>query len=444
VSELDPKPAGQLLKDIPISADIDILFVIDDSGSTGDKQTVFLQNFPNFITALTKFPDGLPNVHIGVTTSSVDVVTSNDTSCHPAAGLNGLLQRTDVGNTCNPITTADHWLVDIASTPGGPRMPNYSGTLSTAFSCIANRGSNGCGYEHQLEGMKRALDGTHPENNGFIRPGAYLAVIQLTDEDDCSAVDNSLFGSPSPVGSSSDFRCYIAEQTCDTPITEGTPTTYTGCKLNYTGFFHDPQEYSKFLVDLKGDPALVVVAAIMGDPSPVTNGTFSISTGQEGGEFTELKTCDATINGNPAVARPGNRIQRFLDFFGGHGLFRTVCQSDYTSALTDIGTLIFNAVTPCLEGPVDPTDISPDPGLQINCQVSDTQFYNTASQTDTPMDRCPMDASNNPLPTGPRPCWYANIDPVKCASVPTHLQLNVVRTQQPPPNTHVRASCVSN
>src|SRR5437764_4627158 len=45
VSELEPAPAGAIIKDIPLSADLDLLFVIDNSASTGDKQQLFRDNF---------------------------------------------------------------------------------------------------------------------------------------------------------------------------------------------------------------------------------------------------------------------------------------------------------------------------------------------------------------------------------------------------------------
>src|SRR4051794_22247618 len=49
--------------------DIDLLFVIDNSGSTMNKQANFTQNFPAFMTALQMIPGGLPNVRIGVVTN---------------------------------------------------------------------------------------------------------------------------------------------------------------------------------------------------------------------------------------------------------------------------------------------------------------------------------------------------------------------------------------
>jgi hypothetical protein len=64
--------------------------------------------------------------------------------------------------------------------------------VAGAFSCIAQLGPDGCGYEQSLEAMYRALDPA--VNPGFIRDDAALAVLFITDEDDCSARDTSLYG----------------------------------------------------------------------------------------------------------------------------------------------------------------------------------------------------------------------------------------------------------
>src|SRR3984885_3748186 len=72
VSEVNTVPQGATTKEIPVSADIDILFVIDNSSSTADKQALFQTNFTNFVAALDAFPTGRPTLHMGVVTTTVD------------------------------------------------------------------------------------------------------------------------------------------------------------------------------------------------------------------------------------------------------------------------------------------------------------------------------------------------------------------------------------
>ena len=107
---------------------------------------------------------------------------------------------------------------------GCPRCRNYEGTLQDAFQYLAKVGSNGCGFEQQLEAVTKALDENEtPENRGFVRDGSLLAVIFITDEDDCSAQDpNTLFrGDPSggtcddTLGCRSNYRCFDFGIRCD-------------------------------------------------------------------------------------------------------------------------------------------------------------------------------------------------------------------------------------
>ena len=116
IAPADPVPARVFNKDIPVDANLDVLFVIDDSGSTRDKQQVFAQNYKNFVAALAQFPSGLPNLHIGVVTSSIDVGRDVGAAvCHPASGANGALQNAprDPRATC-ASPTSDRFLADLA------------------------------------------------------------------------------------------------------------------------------------------------------------------------------------------------------------------------------------------------------------------------------------------------------------------------------------------
>ena len=99
------------------------------------------------------------------------------------------------------------------------------------FTCIAALGEGGCGFEHTFASVLRALgadgQGSAPfENQGFLRPDAYLAIVLVTNEDDCSATPGvPLFdtGSNTNIASADrpDLRTFAATSTatCATACT---------------------------------------------------------------------------------------------------------------------------------------------------------------------------------------------------------------------------------
>lgn len=426
---------GVRTKDIPVSADLDILFVIDNSRSTRDKQQLFAQNYKNFVDRLESFPTR-PNMHLGVVTTSIDVGgTIGGASCHDRQ-QNGLLQNKplDPSETC-AAPTDDRFLSDL-SRPDGTRQINYTPPLDAALSCISHVGESGCGFETPLEAMKRALDGSRPENQGFLRDGAYLAVVILTDEDDCSA-NSRLF---TEGGTDTDFRCVQPAYRCDQAISGSKGGDYTNCEIRRDTLLTDPQAYVNFLTALKG-PGHVVVALIGGDPEK------DVSTGELKFQGTTqplslLPSCTATIAGQPTIARPANRLEDFRKAFGDHGLFATVCQSDYGQAVADIGTLLFQAISPCLLGALDTTDLDPaTPGLQPDCTVTDIMTPSVGAPVETVVPPCAMRGEDQPDRGGDSACWWVKVNPT-CATE-TQLELQLERAVAPAPGTTTRVSCVT-
>ena len=455
IAEVQPTQQGAVTKEIPVGADIDVLFVIDNSASTADKQTIFATNFPKFVAALDAFPSGRPNLHIGVIDTTVDVgVQGYGPSCpSPDPGDNGLLQHTARVAGCAAPT--GNFLSDVKDS-NGTRVTNYTGTLDKALSCIAQVGTSGCGFEAQLEAMKRALDGSRIENSGFIRKGAYLAVIFLTDEDDASVKDNAVFSLPdTTVGGKNDYRVQpLFAYKCDTTISSSSGGTYSNCKPRLDSYLQDPGLYAQFLYSVK-DPAQIVVAVIAAPPPgvstndvpPQTSNAPTVSVGplQLGGNMQPLAlqpSCMATINGNPAIGRPAVRLADFARNFGDRGRFYSICQGDYSAALTDVGKTLFNAISPCLEGPVDPADADPsNPGTQLQCTVSDVTNAGGSGQTSALIPACKMSNATTPDPSGERPCWWSDKNTTSCPAPDTGYELNFVRSSPAPVGTIVDVQC---
>lgn len=157
---------------------MDIVFVVDDSGSMQQEQTNLATNFPMFATVLQNYVNDKGehvDFRIAVTTTGKDFTTTVTGLPFP------MVEHGPDGVFLNNCGVAQRWL--DSSTPN----------LSTTLACRADVGVGGTSYEMPLLMTKHAL-GEHgnTENAGFIRPDALLGVVMLTDEDDVSSSQNMI------------------------------------------------------------------------------------------------------------------------------------------------------------------------------------------------------------------------------------------------------------
>lgn len=136
---------------VPALPQIDILFVIDNSGSMAGEQTILANSFSNFISSfIVKNLD----FHIGVVSTDVS-----------QSGAGRLISK-----------SSEKYLT------------NSSPNLVSQFQANAKLGTNGSGAEQGLESMFLSLDpsliSASGYNAGFIRPNALLSVIIVSDEDE--------------------------------------------------------------------------------------------------------------------------------------------------------------------------------------------------------------------------------------------------------------------
>jgi len=198
---------------------VDILFMIDDSPSMAPKQEALRNSFPELVTRIENLATSgaSASFHIGVITSDLGAgpYTLNNGQCHPN-GDNAAL------HTCASLPGVSY--IDYDSATGKSNLGSTD--VATAFTCLASVGQQGCGFEHQLESVYRALTDSSI-NPGFLRDDSLLVVVLLTDEDDCSAPPTSDLFDPSASGTSTygtlhSFRCTQASILCDNkPLTGG-------------------------------------------------------------------------------------------------------------------------------------------------------------------------------------------------------------------------------
>lgn len=223
---------------------LDLLFMIDNSASMGDKQKLLAEAVPQLVDRLVvprcvgsggvhvrtsleeKCPPGtneefraVRDIHIAVITSSLGAHGATHAACqagemgHPDdRGLLLPSVRTGLASYNNSGFLA--WDPEAKQVPPGE---NDAARLGTQFGdMVKAAGEDGCGYEASLESWYRFLidpeppatlgrTGTAPseqtivtsideqvlaQREAFLRPDSLVAIVMLTDENDCSIRDD--------------------------------------------------------------------------------------------------------------------------------------------------------------------------------------------------------------------------------------------------------------
>jgi len=329
---------------------LDVLFMIDNSASMKPLQAKLAAQLPSFINGLRSLPGGLPDLHLAVISSSLGAGAFGDVpGCVPGApgGDDGGRFQHKVGCGLNAGETF------LKSEDGGN---NFTGSLSDVFSCIAQLGDGGCGFEHQLESTRVALMkaemASDPDNGGFLRADAKLAIVMLTNEDDCSVPPESqlfdtsvaLVADQPPLGGLWSYRCNEFGHKCDQPMphtANGLPLTMTGCvsKEDTNGMYHltPVADFVTFLKGLKSAPNDVFVAALAGPLAPYV---VHARTAQTGSGVTEQQpevshACTAT---DGTYADPSIRLSSFVSAFGVNGDAETICADSFAPAIANMVT----------------------------------------------------------------------------------------------------------
>ncbi|HET9988767.1 MAG TPA: hypothetical protein VFQ65_09605, partial [Kofleriaceae bacterium] len=417
-----------------------------------DKQTNLKANFPNFINVLNTIQGGLPDVHIGVVTSDLGTSGADGMNAPAIPGSVGGCSSTGKGGALQTYGTTlvtGKYISDAPpTTMGGMRMTNYTGTLSDAFKAIASAGAAGCGFEQHIEAAKRALQPSNTANAGFLRSDAFLAVIIIADEDDCSMNHSTLLTSDtSQLGPLQSFRCTRYGITCDTGGSTSDAMNQIGpkslCHSNESGqYLTKIADYVTFFKGLKpDDSSKVIMAAISGVTTPVET-ELRAPNGSSTAIPALAHSCTYTDPSNsPEVADPAIRIHELLDGFPNRSTFSTICQQDLSGGLVLIAQLLKTALgSPCIDGTL--ADVDPNtPGPQYDCSVSDVQNYGKANQQETILPEC--NNLTTPASSTNEPCWAIETDPM--CSAGQHLTLKIERgsTAAPPDGTHTISYCVT-
>jgi hypothetical protein len=359
------------MADTPTSPvrDLDVLFVVDNSGAMGDEQELLAGAVGAFLSTLDDRVGERPNLHIGVTSTNVGTgpVDGGGDACAGQGDDGRLLVREDCPALDRP------YLLDVADPddPAAPRIINYpEGQLAETLGCMTRLGNTGCGFEQPFEAMRRAVDRS---TDGFVRPGAMLLVVLVSDEDDCSAFDREVFDPTQddrddPLGELSSFRCFEFGVTCDQPDARVVGPR-TGCAPRRDSpYLEPPATYAEFLRDMKGGEGMVIVAAMTGDPTPVE---VREDRTKDPNELAINDLCpqpDQPVEGAPGVA-PAIRTHALLDALPRH-LSSSLCDTDMTAHLRRLASATADHLlgTQCLWATPFDSDEARD-GIQPTCRA---------------------------------------------------------------------------
>ncbi len=473
---VDEAKAG-LFEQVPLpflqstDTEVDLLFVVDNSESMSHEQANIARNFPKLIEALRSHelgPDGsgrpctptdrsgcqIPDLHIGVVSSDLGVgsfagIAGLD-SCS-AQGDRGILQHQARDPTCTP--PKDRY---ISYRDGETNIPGESSDpiehLKQAFGCIARLGTGGCGFEQPLEAARLALDTRNP---GFLRESALLAVVLITDEDDCSARDSQLFDPrqtsiDSPLGPLHSFRCFEHGFECD--INDRTKVGPRRDCRPAGRFLWDLSRYVDFFRRLK--PAHRLVFAAISGP------TGRVAVGRDGNNPTLEPSCQSSAG----VAAPALRIEQVVEAFGDDGHFSSICAGDFGPAMSAIGKKLQGRIgDQCIDNTLLTAEgtvaceagdsFSPGKACKASCLERVSCELIEGRSTDLAhgkkVDRCParlwypQDWQQQRDCGADCPCWRLVRKPGKCGGADSSpYALDILRDADPPKGTLAQMRCL--
>jgi len=252
IGTLEPRTTTTEVEKLTESAvdKIDIVLMIDNSASMADKQAILGDAVSNLVngllnpncvdesgnvvstppTSTENCPAGSKrdfnavfDVHVGVITSSLGGHgnTGNLTSCDPSKDGDStndaghLLSRKAGGGTVTTYNNLGYLQWDPKQKFSPPGIGDLTGFGTSLAQLVTGAGQSGCGFEASLESWYRFLIDPKPyatmaksgstysqsgqddtvlqQRKDFLRPSSLLAIIMLSDENDCSVKEYSFY-----------------------------------------------------------------------------------------------------------------------------------------------------------------------------------------------------------------------------------------------------------
>jgi hypothetical protein len=383
--------------------DVDVLFVVDDAPGMAPLAQTVRAALPAFADTLKNLPAGAPNLHVAVVSADLGAGAEVVPGCNEGGdhGVFWTVPRAPCAATGLPAGQG------YFSIQGGQSNFAPDLGLADALACVWPRVDAGCQFPHPFASALRALgaDGAPapPENAGFLRAGAFLAIVLVTNQDDCSAPPDTQIFDPRSMyaadtyGPLTSFRCARFGISCNgQPIPDDTAGGLSGCASTEDGVLLRVADTVAALKSLKADPNRILVAAVSGPPEPFAIALAPPGLPEDPSPWPSLTSSCQTANG-AVSARPGVRLEQWVYAFGHNGVLTSACDDPPTS-LRAIATTIAGVLgPPCLPGAF--AKKTGPHGARPDCTIVDYPAGGAAA----PIPSC-VDTANV------APCWTLGDD----------------------------------
>jgi len=371
----DVRDAGGVRRGQSSGTKVDLLFMVDNSNSMNEEQEKLRAQIPMLVSGLLEGVDldgdgeldyrGATDVHLGVVSSDLGIPGVRDVEgCTDPLGDEGILINAprDPDSSCETDPIEVPFLTYREGVSSADRV-------AADLACIASVGTDGCGFEMQLESALKALwpksndelefvvdpssgfgargqSGPGAPNGNFIRDNpedlSLIAIVLLTDEDDCSSSDTTHF-LPAAYPEGLNTRCYHESK-----------------REEPNGLFDIERYVDSFKKLRPGNEDLVVFGAIAGVPPELVSedviGELDYDsedsvdtiygdlladpqmryalddrdTPDEPADDLFVASC-TDAEGAP-VAFPPRRIVEVARGFGTNGFVHSICEDDFSAA----------------------------------------------------------------------------------------------------------------
>ena len=467
---------------------VDLLFMVDNSNSMNQEQFLLRMEIPRMVQVLAsgdRDGDGtaeftaVRSMHVGIITSDLGAgnVPAGETvpSCDPGLGDDGIMRNTSRGGTgCLPTYPSR---VFAFERDGGGDPAAFAADVG----CVADLGTGGCGFEQQLEATLKALSPASPQpfvssayvpltffggtfghgddpgsNGGFLRPDSALAIVLLTDEEDCSVPEYNIF--------------YMNDL-----IYAGNPLNLRCSRFGATALY-STDRYVRGFIQLRENPGLLIFAPIVGIPVDLVDSSYEDMLADA--RLTEIEDTAMvppqrllpSCNTDNGVAFPPRRIievARGLRDARASTTVQSICAASFGPAIDVIvakiadalgGACLPRALNQAADGTVgcDVFELLPAAGgtaTETNCDDPTVGLERVGSETFTRVDGttftrelCLVEQVTPAVGAvgGERGWYYDNVSPEvigACAATNESPQRIAFSMLRPPTGAEVRLNC---